>query len=117
MMTKDWKSGRIKLDEDNKITSVFNDIKNAGYIFSHATNSLSIKSHLRNYSYEDKPLSTFYEDDPADHEMYMFDPNYLFSENTYGVKKGANSIYRRCLYGKDTNYYVMDYGKKFLDAY
>jgi len=49
--------------------------------------------------------------------MYMFDPNYLFSENTFGVSKGANSVYRRCVYNKDTNYYVFDYGKKFLDAY
>lgn len=62
-------------------------------------------------------MADFFEHDPADHEFYMFDPNYLISSNTFGIKKGGNSIYRRCVYGKDTNYYVFDYGKKFLDAY
>jgi len=39
------------------------------------------------------------------------------AKNPFGVKKGASSVYRRCVYGKDTNYFPMEYGEKFLDAY
>lgn len=38
-------------------------------------------------------------------------------ENIFGPDKGANSVYRRCLYHHDTNKFILDYGEQFLDTY
>lgn len=49
---------------------------------------MSIKSNLR-YQYINKThISNFFEHDPADHEMLLYDPNYMEVENLFGPEKG-----------------------------
>ena len=54
-----------------------------------------------------------------DHEnVAMFcDTNYHHRDDPYPVTRGAFSLFRRCLYGKDTFDYVFDYTEKFWDVY
>jgi hypothetical protein len=54
-----------------------------------------------------------------DHEniAMMCDPNFHNYENPFTPYIGPYSIRRRCLYGKDTFDYVLEYGEKFLDSY
>ena len=61
---------------------------------------------IKNYSYIE-----------FDHEYSApnCDPNiYTFG---YGLFSGENGILRKCLYGKDTFKYLIEYGKKFWEAY
>ena len=45
------------------------------------------------------------------------DPNYYNPENRFTPYMGPYSIRRRCLYGKDTFEYVLEYGEKFWETY
>ena len=57
--------------------------------------------------------------DSFDHEnIGMFcDPNYSSEDSPYPIFSGPYGILRKCLYGQDTFKYVIEYGKKFWDAY
>jgi len=57
--------------------------------------------------------------EPFDHEnIAMFcDPNFHRLANPYGLEVGPYSSFRRCLYGRDTYEYVLEYGEKFWDTY
>ena len=54
-----------------------------------------------------------------DHEnVAMFcDANYYNRDNPYPLLQGGFSVLRRCLYGKDSFQYVLEYGQKFWEAY
>ena len=54
-----------------------------------------------------------------DHEnVAMFcDANYYNRDNPYPFLQGGFSIIRRCLYGRDSFEYVLEYGTKFWEAY
>jgi hypothetical protein len=54
-----------------------------------------------------------------DHEnVAMFcDANYYNRDNPYPFLQGGFSIIRRCLYGRDSFEYVLEYGQKFWEAY
>jgi len=56
---------------------------------------------------------------PFDHEnIALFcDPNYFSVENPYTPYLGPYSVKRRCLYGRDTHEYVLEYGEKFWETY
>jgi len=56
---------------------------------------------------------------PFDHEnaALFCDPNYFSVENPYTPYMGPYSMKRRCLYGKDTFHYVLEYSEKFWEAY
>ena len=56
---------------------------------------------------------------PFDHEnaALFCDPNYFSVENPYTPYMGPYSMKRRCLYGKDTFNYVLEYSEKFWEAY
>jgi len=62
-------------------------------------------------------LNLDYED--FDHEnIAMFcDPNYFKNESPYTAFIGPYALKRRCLYGKDTFEYVLEYGEKFWETY
>ena len=57
--------------------------------------------------------------EPFDHEnIAMFcDPNYFSPNNPYTPYMGPYSIKKRCLYGKDTFEYVLEYGEEFWKTY
>ena len=54
-----------------------------------------------------------------DHEnVAMFcDANYYNRDNPYPLLQGGFSVLRRCLYGRDSFEYVLEYGQKFWEAY
>ena len=54
-----------------------------------------------------------------DHEnVAMFcDANYYNRDNPYPLLQGGFAAIRRCLYGKDTFEYVLEYGKQFWETY
>ena len=54
-----------------------------------------------------------------DHEnVAMFcDANYYNRDYPYPLLQGGFSAIRRCLYGRDTYEYVLEYGQKFWEAY
>jgi len=57
--------------------------------------------------------------EPFDHEnIALFcDPNYFNPENPFTPYMGPYSIKKRCLYGRNTFEYVLDYGEKFWEVY
>ena len=95
-------------------TSILKLIKNKGYITAQANNICTRQlydiedNYTQNISYEN-----------FDHEnIAMFcDPNYYKPENRFTPYMGPYSIRRRCLYGKDTFEYVLEYGEKFWETY
>lgn len=72
---------------------------------------MSIKSTIREGTYGGQDLHTYFAEDKFDHEMMLFDPNYIKFKNLFSFTHGINSVFRRCLYGKDTNYYPFVYGE------
>ena len=95
-------------------TSILHHIKRKGYITGQANNICTRQlydiedNYTQNISYES-----------FDHEnIAMFcDPNFYNPENRFTPYMGPYSIRRRCLYGKDTFEYVLEYGQKFWEAY
>ena len=53
-----------------------------------------------------------------DHELISLfcEPNYS-SKYTLNLIQGPYSLFRRCLYGRDSFEYVLEFGEKFLEAY
>ena len=95
-------------------TSILHHIKRKGYITGQANNICTRQlydiedNYTQNISYES-----------FDHEnIAMFcDPNFYNPENRFTPYMGPYSIRRRCLYGKDTFEYVLEYGQKFWENY
>jgi len=95
-------------------TSILHHIKIKGYITGQANNICTRQlydiedNYTQNISYES-----------FDHEnIAMFcDPNFYNPENRFTPYMGPYSIRRRCLYGKDTFEYVLEYGQKFWETY
>ena len=88
--------------------------KESGYITAQIGNICSkelfeingIKNNLINY-------------ENFDHENIGMwcDPNYFDINNPYPVNKGEFSVLRRCLYGKESYEYVLEYTKQFWEKY
>jgi len=54
-----------------------------------------------------------------DHELYSFfcDPNFTPVNNPFPILNGPYSIRKKCLYGKSTAEYAIDYTNQFFEAY
>ena len=95
-------------------TSILKPIKKKGYITGHANNicTRALYDIEDNYT-ENIDFENF------DHEniAMMCDPNFYNPENRFTPYMGPYSIRRRCLYGRDTFEYVLEYGKKFWETY
>jgi hypothetical protein len=55
----------------------------------------------------------------VDHEFasIMCDPNFQLPDNPTSNFAGSYSIYKKCIYGKELNSYMLDYAKDFLNTY
>jgi hypothetical protein len=95
-------------------TSILKSIKKKGFITAQANNICTRQL----YDIEDNFTQNISYDN-FDHEnIAMFcDPNYYNPENRFTPYMGPYSIRRRCLYGKDTFEYVLEYGEKFWETY
>jgi len=89
-------------------------LKEAGYITGRSVN-LCDTSLL----FIDKDLMEYIYDVPFDHEGSPFscDPSFYDPDSPLGLWQGPFANVRRCLYGKDTFEYVIDYGEKFWKTY
>ena len=95
-------------------TSILKLIKKKGYITAQADNICTRQL----YDIEDNYTQNIdYESFDHENIALFCDPNYYNPENRFTPYMGPYSIRRRCLYGKDTFEYVLDYGKKFWESY
>jgi len=92
--------------------SIFEHFDNQGYITAMARDFCISLPFL----YTEKQLGHHLW--PYDHELLALfcDPNYHPKQYT-GFFTGPYSAFRRCLYGKDTFEYVLEYGEKFWKTY
>ena len=100
--------------KSEKGTSLIKYFKENGYITGGSENICHKELFLLE---EDKNRDVIFES--FDHENFaMFcDPNYNPPNNRVSLFKGLFSMMRRCLYGKDTFEWVVEYGYKFLEQY
>ena len=99
------------IPENYKHKNYVHFFKNNGFITSQAYNYCSreiidIEEDVVHYPYE-----------AFDHEYIMCDPHYSIPRTPYSLIKGSYSYLRRCLYGKDTNFWQFNYGKEFWKSY
>ena len=90
--------------------------KENGFITGNTGNLCSKDScELSENDYKNQQLGY----DCFDHEnIGMFcDPNYSSEDSPYPIFSGPYGILRKCLYGKDTFKYLIEYGKKFWETY
>ena len=95
-------------------TSILRYMKQKGFITGHSNNICTRQLYDIQDDYtENIRFESF------DHEnvAMMCDPNYYNPENRFTPYMGPYSIRRRCLYGRDTFEYVLEYGEKFWGAY
>lgn len=95
-------------------TNIIRAFKQRGFITGQSNNICSREL----YDLEDDYTKDM-DFEPFDHEnIAMFcDPNFHNLENPFTPYLGPYSIKRRCLYGRDTFDYVLEYGEKFFDTY
>ena len=95
-------------------TSILKHIKKKGFITGHSNNICTRQL----YDIEDNYTENI-EYDNFDHEniAMMCDPNFYNPENRFTPYMGPYSIRRRCLYGRDTFEYILEYGEKFWETY
>ena len=104
-----------KMDpETSNGTFIIKHMKERGYITGQSINLCSrelfvtMNNCLNNVEFSD-----------FDHEnVAMFcDANYYNRDYPYPLLQGGFSALRRCLYGRDTFEYVLEYGQKFWETY
>ena len=95
-------------------THILKEFHENGYISGHSNNFCSRELYDIEKGYIEN--LTFI---PFDHELASLfcDPNYFSVENPYTPYMGPYSVKRRCLYGKDTSKYVLEYGEMFWETY
>jgi len=95
-------------------TSILKYMKKKGFITGHSNNICTRQL----YDIEDNYTENI-EYDNFDHEniAMMCDPNFYNPENRFTPYMGPYSIRRRCLYGRDTFEYILEYGEKFWETY
>ena len=104
-----------KMDpETSNGTFILKYMKKTGYITGQSINLCSRELFVTmNNCLNKVEFSDF------DHEnVAMFcDANYYNRDNPYPLLQGGFSVLRRCLYGKDSFEYVLEYGQKFWETY
>ena len=85
--------------------------KEKGFITANTVNSCysdlyyvtNLDIELMNYDHENVPM--------------FCDTNLLDPDMIWAYEQGENSIFRKCLYGKDSHVYMIEYMTQFLEAY
>lgn len=90
--------------------SIIKDYKRNGYI----TCNVQDICHKELMSIE--PLKNYYYIE-FDHEYSAFNCEPNVYKPGYGLFNGDNSVFRKCLYGKESFDYSLEYSKKFWKAY
>ena len=95
----------LKFKQQGYITGKSNNFCGSTFFDVSATESELKDLDMESYDHENIGLFC----DPNYHKMDEVGP--------YGYKEGPYSMFRRCLYGKDTHAHVLDYGNKFWRTY
>ena len=97
--------------DDKTGVSITKLYKEKGFITANTVNSCYRDLFFLNPSVT--PVTNF------DHEnVPMFcDTNLIDPDIYWAYEQGENAIFRKCLYGKDSHSYMIEYMKQFLEAY
>ena len=98
----------------NKGQNIIKYFKEEGYITAQISNicSKELFEVVRKNN-----TSIKYENYDHDNIGMWCDPNYYNRNNPYPINKGEFSVLRRCLYGKETYEYVLEYTQQFWEKY
>ena len=100
----------VYFDSRKIMISIVKDFKKNGYITSNVQDichkELMSIGPLENYTYVE-----------FDHEYAAVNCEPNVYKPGYGLFNGDNSVLRKCLYGKESFDYALEYGKKFWIAY
>ena len=100
----------VYFDSRNIMISIIKDFKKNGYITCNVQDichkELMSIAPLENYTYVE-----------FDHEYAAVNCEPNVYKPGYGLFNGNNSILRKCLYGKESFDYALEYGKKFWNIY
>ena len=99
-----------------KVESITKDFKEKGYITCNINGICNKEAFYFDWKLKDDMDRNFEE---FDHEMFALncDPNIFDVEKPHSITLGESSIFRRCLYGKESVDYLFEYGIKFLEVY
>ena len=99
-----------------KVESITKDFKEKGYITCNVNGICNKEAFYFDWRLKDDMERNFEE---FDHEMFSLscDPNIFDVEKPHSIALGESSVFRRCLYGKESVDYLFEYGIKFLEAY
>eukprot|EP00347_Sterkiella_histriomuscorum_P010429 403376333 len=95
-------------------SSIFEFFQEQGFITGKSQNYCEFSYYTQPPSINEiQPHKVF------DHENVAFscDPHYHNKENPHLPNSGPYSIFRHCLYGKDTYEHVLDFGTQFMNLY
>ena len=94
----------------NTMVSIIKDFKKNGYITCNVQDichkELMAIEPLRRYTYIE-----------FDHEFAALNCEPNVYKPGLGLLNGDNSVFRKCLYGKESFYYALEYGKQFWSVY
>ena len=100
----------VYFDSRKIMISIVKDFKKNGYITCNVQDichkELMSIEPLENYTYVE-----------FDHEYAAVNCEPNVYKPGYGLFNGDNSVFRKCLYGKESFDYALEYGKKFWKAY
>jgi hypothetical protein len=100
----------VYFDYNNIMISIVKDFQKNGYITCNVQDichkELMSMEPLKNYTYIE-----------FDHESAAINCEPNVYKPGYGLFNGDNSVFRKCLYGKESFDYSLEYGKKFWIAY
>ena len=93
--------------------SIVKFLNERGFITAAAHNSCN--KEIYDWHHIDKKIEFSY----YDHESVAIfcDPNYEDKKDKWSIRKGKNSVLRKCFYGKDSFDYNFEYILQFLEAY
>ncbi|CDW79651.1 duf229 domain containing protein [Stylonychia lemnae] len=99
---------------EDKFESIIGYFKEQGFITGYTSNICETNIFLQNNFFADYVRNT-----PADHENVAMtcDPHLFDYIRGTEQFQGHFSIFRRCLYGKDSFEFTFDYAKQFFKAY
>ena len=100
----------VYLDQKNTMVSILRDFKKNGYI----TGSVQDVCHKELMYINPFKKYTYIE---FDHEYAATNCEPNIYNPGYGMFSGENGIFRKCLYGKESFDYGLEYGKKFWETY
>ena len=99
-----------------KVDSITGELKDKGYVTANVNGICNKEAFYFDWQLKENMERNFVE---FDHENFALhcDPNIYDNENPHSIALVESSIFRRCLYGRESVEYLFEYGIKFLEAY